>query len=395
MSRRVVLVTHSPSGGVLTVTNFIAQVLRRAEYDFDIVLLATSFHDNASVRLLSPATWIHGPRVKDECVHGVSVRHVGAFLTEFEFQRYRPRRVLTDLLNQYDLVQVVAGTPAWVAVAGDVRPPVCLFAATTIAQDRMSRLRQTTSWREVWLRWMTRLNTSVERRALKWVDCVLAESDYTRRLLASYLPLERLWLGPPGVDTNFFTPNTTYCADGYIIAVGRLSDPRKNTRLLLDAYAQIRQALPHAPKLVLAGRNGLSESDRDFAAVLGLTEHIETYLNVTDEQLRALYQQAAIFVLSSDEEGLGIVILEAMACGLPVVCTDCGGPATAITPGKTGLLSPVGDAGALATAMLSLLEQPVLRRQMGQAGRRRVEERFSIETAGQVYLDVYERLLMC
>ena len=92
-------------------------------------------------------------------------------------------------------------------------------------------------------------------------------------------------------------------------------------------------------------------------------------------------------------QGLGIVILEAMACGLPVVSTDCGGPATAIVPDKTGLLIPVGDAEALAGAMCALLEDPAQRIRMGAAGRRRVEERFSIERAGLVYLEVYRRLL--
>jgi glycosyltransferase involved in cell wall biosynthesis len=88
-----------------------------------------------------------------------------------------------------------------------------------------------------------------------------------------------------------------------------------------------------------------------------------------------------------------MVILEAMASGLPVISTDCGGPATAIVSGETGLLTPVGDAHALAEAMQTLWEQPDLRRRMGQAGRQRVEEHFSTEKAGRVYLDTYARLL--
>jgi len=88
-----------------------------------------------------------------------------------------------------------------------------------------------------------------------------------------------------------------------------------------------------------------------------------------------------------------MVILEAMASGLPIISTDCGGPATAVIPGENGLLTPVGNAQALAEAMQTLWEQPELRRRMGQAARQRVEERFSIEKAGQVYLDAYARLL--
>ena len=87
------------------------------------------------------------------------------------------------------------------------------------------------------------------------------------------------------------------------------------------------------------------------------------------------------------------MILEAMASGLPVVSTDCGGPATAVIPDVTGLLTPVGDAEALAQAMYTILKDPALAEQMGRAGRKRAEKHFSIESAGAVYLDTYKRLL--
>jgi glycosyltransferase involved in cell wall biosynthesis len=106
-----------------------------------------------------------------------------------------------------------------------------------------------------------------------------------------------------------------------------------------------------------------------------------------------VYRQASLFVLSSNEEGLGIVILEAMASGLPVVGTRCGGPETCVVEGETGYLVPVGDAEALARSMQVLLEDRALGQQMGKAGRMLVESRFSIEAAGRPFLEVYDRLL--
>lgn len=391
---RIALVTHSTGGGVWTVTNFIAQVLRQhGGYAFDIILLATSANDSASVRLLSPVTWLRGIQIRNSQIEDIFYSRVGAFLTELEFQRYKPHPALTRLLQTYDLIQVVAGTPAWAAVTRLAGKPTCLFAATTAQKERVTKLQRTRSWRKTWMHAMTMLATRYERQALPQMACVFAESEYTVKLLRGQVDASRLHLGPPGVDSDYFLPEDDYCADGPIICVGRLSDPRKNVRLLLSAYASLRQQMPSAPRLILVGRTGLELADMAFARDMKIDASIDVLKDVSNEELKTLYRRAGLFVLSSDEEGLGLVILEAMACGLPIISTDCGGPATAIMAGETGVLTPVGDADALAKAMQSLLEQPALRRQMGQAGRKRIEERFSIEAAGKVYLDQYDRLL--
>ena len=172
-----------------------------------------------------------------------------------------------------------------------------------------------------------------------------------------------------------------------------MDDARKNVRLLLTAYYYRRLARPDAPSLLLAGQSDLSAADREYVNSLGLTNYVETRVNVSREQLRLLYQGATAFVLSSNEEGLGVVILEAMACGLPVVSTDCGGPSTAVIDGVTGELTRVGDAQALAAALQRRLEQPEVGQQMGQAGRRRVEQHFSLEAVGRIYLQTYDEIL--
>ena len=84
-----------------------------------------------------------------------------------------------------------------------------------------------------------------------------------------------------------------------------------------------------------------------------------------------------------------------MASGLPVVSTRCGGPETAVVDGKTGFLTPIGDARALADAVEHLLDDTALARRMGQAGRQVVEERFSIKATGAVFLDSYDEFFDC
>jgi glycosyltransferase involved in cell wall biosynthesis len=110
-------------------------------------------------------------------------------------------------------------------------------------------------------------------------------------------------------------------------------------------------------------------------------------------ELAALYRNAKLLIVSSDEEGLGIVILEAMACGIPVVSTRCGGPETAVVDGVTGFLTPPGDVAALSDSTLRLLGDPELRKRFGRAGVDRVREFFSAEVVGKTFVNLYEGIL--
>jgi glycosyltransferase involved in cell wall biosynthesis len=100
-----------------------------------------------------------------------------------------------------------------------------------------------------------------------------------------------------------------------------------------------------------------------------------------------------LFLLSSDEEGLGLVILEAMACGIPVVSTDCGGPSTVVQEGETGRLVPKRDPDKLASEAVDLLRDPSLLQKYGQNARERIVQKFSEEATMNEFLDVYEDLL--
>lgn len=394
MTYRVALVTHTMGGGVWSVVRFLQDVLSRSErYQPEVIVLATSAHDMTSVRLLAPCSWLKGIQVVPIQADGGPIRQVGAFLTEFEFQRYQPRPALTNLLLEYDLIQVVAGTPAWGAVTRPLSLPVCLFAATTAQLERVAVIQRARGLRKVWTQRMTQITTRIERQTLPRMTHVFAESDYTQEHLNGHLEPARLELGPPGVDSQFFRPGSPYAVAGHILSVGRFTDPRKNVRLLIDAYIRLRKVMPDAPRLVLAGRTGITVEDMAYARAFGVAGQISVLTDISRSELCALYQNAALFALSSDEEGLGIVILEAMACGLPVISTDCGGPATAIQPEITGLLTPVGDVAALVEALHALLLDPDRRQKMGQAARVRIENRFSLEAAGRVYLETYDRLL--
>jgi glycosyltransferase involved in cell wall biosynthesis len=140
-----------------------------------------------------------------------------------------------------------------------------------------------------------------------------------------------------------------------ILAVGRLKH-QKNHQMLIAAFAKVVEKIN--VRLIILGTGELEENIRSVIAAAGLEGKVVLGGHVTDTS--AWYESADLFVLSSDYEGFGNVIVEAMSSGLPVVSTDCPyGPAEILADGKYGRLVPMGNADALADAVLSALDDKV------------------------------------
>lgn len=392
---RIAIVTHNihVRGGTRSMTGFVVDTLARSgRFEHEVITLATSARDDCSVRLVDPSTWLSGPRVDRREQQELPTTHVGCVFSELEYRRYAPRGALDRLLEPFDALFVVAGAPPWGHAVSRVRRPQILWAATSFLTDRQTRLRSERGSRRLVLSLMTRICRGLEPRALARADRVLALSEYTRRMFAPHVPPERLALCLSGVDARRFLPAPP-APEGPILAVGRLSDPRKNVVLLFHAYAALVERLGSAaPRLTLVG--GAPRGDQmEVARRLGISGRVDVRQDVDSESLAEAYRECSMFALSSDEEGLGIVILEAMATARPVVATRCGGPESLIDDGRTGLLVPVGDAGALTAAMAALLQDPERAGAMGAAARTAVETRFSLEAAGRVVTDALDSAL--
>jgi colanic acid/amylovoran biosynthesis glycosyltransferase len=137
-----------------------------------------------------------------------------------------------------------------------------------------------------------------------------------------------------------------------------------------------------------------TERDRVVHTVadLGLEDHVHLRGNVPSAEVARRLQAADVFLLPSLDEGLPTVLLEAMACGVPVVATDCGGVSEAFTDGVEGLLVPRRDAAALADALTRLWRDPALRRRMGEAGRATATSRFTLERQLNEFLALYREV---
>jgi len=339
---------------------------------------------------------LHGPAASTGVWEGLPFVHVGAMAGEFEFQRYRPRPVLTRALTGCDVVQVVSGSPAWANAVLGLGIPVSLHVATRVRLERRQRDASPRSPSALWRRAMTLITDSLDDRALRGVDAIQVMNpgllDYARTLNARRVVDTRHL--PPGVNADFYHPRETRGPqkDPYILCVARLSDPRKRVSVLLEAYARMPEALRGQTSLVLAGSSAPPDAFWRRADTLGLRDRVR-YVERPDQQaLLRLYQDASLFVLSSDEEGFGVVLLEAMACGVPVVSTRSGGPDAIITDGHDGYLVPVGDVAALSSRMSLLLDEPQRNVAMGREARLTVERRYDERIAGEAFVDIWDRL---
>ena len=181
-----------------------------------------------------------------------------------------------------------------------------------------------------------------------------------------------------GVDPDAFAPRPFRPAPSpfEILCVGRLS-PVKAQHILLQAVARIRKQ-GRAILLHLAG-GGPDRASLELAAgQLGIEDSVRFHGFVPQADLDRLYEQADAFVLASFAEGLPGVLLEAMAMEIPCVSTWITGVPELIRADIDGLLVPPADADALADAVIRLIDDPELCKQLGKSGRARVIERFHL-----------------
>jgi glycosyltransferase involved in cell wall biosynthesis len=393
MSRRVAIVTPAfyEGGGTASVARFLYEVLSQSgRYEPVIVSLATSARDEASVRVTAPRTWKQGVRVVHGRWQGINYRHVGTWISEVELFRYKSRNALSEVLHDVDLVQVVAGTPAWAAAIKKSNAPTALQVATVVRSERTSRINaQRHGLRKLWLLLMTHAVHAIEAPVLRSMSVVFVENPWMHDYVTALGG--RSVLAPPGIDVGFFRPSDRPVDRGHILSVGRFADPRKNVRLLFDAYKEVCDSNTRAPKLLLAGQ-APTENDLNYAYSLGLGEKLVVATGVPQSDLARMYREACMFVLSSNEEGLGLVVLEAMASGLPVVSTRSKGVEFLVRDGETGILSAVGDSHGLATAIVRLIEDAALRRDLGRRARSMAVEQFSQEICGKRFIETYDRL---
>lgn len=211
-------------------------------------------------------------------------------------------------------------------------------------------------------------------------DQVIVVSAHTAREVETRLGVQRSHiticpLGAPNWKARPAGPPANPC----ILFLGTL-EPRKNLDVLLDAYTRMVETDPATPPLVMAGRvSDAAQPLVDRARSGSLAGRVEIPGYVSDDNRRALYERAVVFVLPSHLEGFGLTAVEAMTVGVPVVAASRGGLME--TVGTAGRLIDPDNAEALARTLSDLIASPEQQRQMSEAGRRQAARFTWTETA--------------
>lgn len=315
-------------------------------------------------------------RREGQCFDGIPAVAVGCWLPELEFTYYRPSRRWSDLIAAHDRHIAVGGTPlvSYPLVAAGV--PHLTWCASDSVGDRTDRVRAMPWPRRLIDRAiiMPRLQ-SMERRILAGHGAIYGVSRYTATVLTS--DETRVGHLPVPVATDFLVPPERVPRPGLVGFAGRLADPRKNIVVLVQAVARARESGIDC-RAVLVG-DAPDPATRAMVGRLGLADLIRFPGEVDRTGLREFYRDLDVFVIPSHQEGLCIAGVEAMACGVPVVSTRCGGPEDFVRPDQTGFLVDPTP-GAIAAGIVRIVGDRSLRARLSANARALAEREYSPAT---------------
>jgi glycosyltransferase involved in cell wall biosynthesis len=369
--KRLAIVTQDPAnyGGVLRLVEYVYARAIAAGVEPTIVHYARFAEHpelSASLTNLLRGELNLWPQSKRYTFRDMNAVAIGAILPEWEPNRIRANPLWKRELAQYDGYILLTGAAHTGAPLATMELPFSAWVSATAAADRAERLHSSRNLSTLIERLGMLSVIKSERNALTAACCVMAVSNaasHELKSLCEYLP--EVWPFP--VDTEKFTPNGSLPHLARFLFVGRANDPRKRVQLFLDACKELKKLAP-----------GISFEATVVSSVSVETEarNVRFVSNISDAELIELYRSSTALILTSEQEGLGIAAMEAMACGTPVISTRCGGPETFIEDNISGLFVS-SDARKIAEAMHSLVTQSVLREQMGVAARERIASAFS------------------
>lgn len=357
-------------GGGSRVVHGLSRELAGRGHEIDVVSMGRAglprFEEREGVR-------VHRVPCLRRNLHVCTVGEAASYLLPAAARlRHLVRRHRHDLIHAHFIFP--DGFVAWVARAGLGLPYLITAHGTDVPGYNPYRLRAAHAvLRPVW------------RRTLRGAAAVVCQSRLLRSLVLARAPDVMPRLIPNGFDPRRLRPRPPAERARRVLVVSRLL-PRKGVQHVVEAFRE----LPRDHTLEIVGDGPFLPDLRRQATGLGERVRLRGWLDNGSEELRALYETSRVFVLPSEAENFPVVLLEAMAAGLPIVTTAGTGCAEVV--GDAALLVPPRDPEAIRAALRRLLMDAELRERLGAAARRRLERRFAWDAVARQYEALYAEI---
>ncbi|MBK17503.1 MAG: hypothetical protein CMM52_01510 [Rhodospirillaceae bacterium] len=391
-AQSVLIITLPPlTGGVPDKARILIQHLRSLGHAVTVAHFATlsDYPDLVvpSWKILSARR----PMVREGiCFGDVPCLSIGCRFPELEFPYYLSSKRWQDVISEYDRHIVVTGTVLTANMIAKLGMPHLVWCAGTMIEDRIDRRQSMPLPRRLFDQTiLSPILRVMEKNILMADGHFMAVSEYTRNsMVAVGLDDKKISKTPIPVDVIRFHPPAMPPEQGVIGFAGRPEDGRKNLSLLFSALKVLLDQKQNV-SLQLTGSPS-AQLTREIER-LDLAEHVSWSGWLNADELPEFYQSLDVFVIPSLQEGLNMAGIQAMASGVPVVSTHCGGPEDYVIDGKTGSL--VGfDAAEMAAAVAAIVSDRGNRDVLGANARHYVETNYSMDDFAKNISDSWFRV---
>lgn len=378
MPEKIAIVTQDPinRGGVLRLVRYIYDRVI-ANGDEPTVLHYASFKrwPGLSASMLNPMLGkvVLKPRKKRYEFEGMNAVAIGAMFPELEPNRLATNELWHHELKKYDKVILVTGSAHTGFMLAQEGVRFTAWVSSIVDADRKERLKRDKSIPATLERTMIRAIKTKELGVLRSCSRILAVSDDAANSIKQLDSALAVEVYPFPIDTQRFSPDPDTKIQPYLSFVGRADDPRKDFRLFLRTLIRVREIMPNVSADVVSREPSWFYREEEWRTLAG---NVRFHTAISDEKLVSIHREAAAMIITSEQEGLSIAGLEAMACGTPVISTRCGGPEMFVKHGINGYLCE-HDPEDLGQKALHLLMDSKTREEFSRVSHKTVIKDFS------------------
>jgi glycosyltransferase involved in cell wall biosynthesis len=391
MNQSILVITLPPlTGGVPDKAKLLSRHLRELGHQVTVSHYATYRDYPKLVVTLWQLFSGKKPKIqRGMCFDDFPCISVGCWLPEFEFTYYLMSTYWQNLINSHQRHIVVGGTVLTSNILTKLKIPHLVWCASNMIEDRIERRRSMSIFRRMLDQFViSPVQHFMEKRILTGNGRLMAVSSYTlKSLITAGGSSERISIVPIPVNLKNFQPPSIAPRQGVIGFAGRPEDPRKNLALLFYALRGLLKQNRNF-ELVLTGE--VTKPLKRLLIQLKLSDRVTWTGWLKEIDLPKFYQKLDVFVIPSTQEGLNIAGLQAMASGIPIVSTRCGGPEDYVINEKTGTLVSF-DAEEMATAIIQITEDREKRNEMGHNARQFVEEHYGHERFKATFCEAWQQ----